>query len=113
LKEHYYNADIFFMPSLSEGLPNSMLEAAAMELALIGSGEGGARDIIVDGKNGYYVKDPEAELFAKKVLYLYEHPKLLKEMKKNARVHMRENFQWDSIADDFVKVLEEYKEKNY
>jgi glycosyltransferase involved in cell wall biosynthesis len=107
LFEHYYNADVFFMPSLSEGLPNAMLEAAAMELALLGSGKGGIRDIIVNGKNGYFIREPDPEKFAEKILHLYNNPVLLGKMKKNARKHMKDKFKWETNVKELVNLFEE------
>jgi len=109
LFEHYCRADIFFMPSLSEGLPNAMLEAAAMELALIGSGKGGIRDIIVDGRNGYYVPEPDSEIFAEKILELYNNPELLKRMQKHARVHMKKKFKWETNVKELVKLFNDLR----
>jgi glycosyltransferase involved in cell wall biosynthesis len=106
LMEHFSNSDIFFLPSLSEGLPNSMLEAASMELALIGSGKGGTRDIIRDGKNGYYVKSSEPEEFAEKILYLYNNPEKLRQMKKESREIVMKNFNWVNIVKDMKKVFQ-------
>ena len=111
LHKHYYNADVFFMPSLSEGLPNAMLEAASMELALLGSGKGGIRDIIVDGKNGYYVREPDSGFFTEKILHLYNNPDLLKSMKKHARKHMKDKFKWETNVENLVKLFEELAAK--
>lgn len=105
MMKYYYQADVFFLPSLSEGLPNSMLEAAAMELALIGSGEGGTRDIIDEGKNGYYIRDPDAGYFSEKILYLYNNPEILKKMKAYSRKVALKRFNWDDIVKNLVKVL--------
>lgn len=46
------SADVFCFPSIREGLPVSLMEAAAAALPLIGAENRGTRDIIEHGKNG-------------------------------------------------------------
>ncbi|MEC7985499.1 MAG: glycosyltransferase family 4 protein [Myxococcota bacterium] len=54
LKEKYYpEADIFLIPSHSEGFPNSMLEAMAAGLPVVGSPAGAIPEVIVPPKNGF------------------------------------------------------------
>ena len=50
-------ADILFMPSLSEGLPVVGVQALAMGLALVVGRVGGFVDLVEDGQNGY-MRDP-------------------------------------------------------
>jgi glycosyltransferase involved in cell wall biosynthesis len=112
LKKYYRNADIFFLPSLSEGLPNSMLEASAMENALIGSGKGGTRDIIVEGENGYYIREPSAEAFAEKILFLYKHPKELAKMKRRSRKLVGKQFSWEDNTKRMVAAFQKLIDKS-
>lgn len=47
--------DIFVLPSLSEGLPLSLLEAMAAQRAIIASRVGGVPEVIAHGENGLLV----------------------------------------------------------
>jgi len=48
-------ADVFALPSASEGLSNALLEACACGLAVVASRVGGATDFIETGRNGMLV----------------------------------------------------------
>lgn len=52
LLPYYRAADVFILPSISEGLSNSMLEAMACGVAIMASRVGGAREAIAPGVSG-------------------------------------------------------------
>lgn len=51
--------DFVIVPSLSEGIPNIVLEALAMNKPVIGTNVGGIPEIIGHGKNGWLVEPAE------------------------------------------------------
>lgn len=53
LRPYYGAADVFILPSISEGLSNSMLEAMASGAAIMAGNVGGAREAVEDGVNGF------------------------------------------------------------
>jgi glycosyltransferase involved in cell wall biosynthesis len=61
VRDYYQAADIFALPSRTEGLSNSLLEAMASELPVIATAVGGANDVIEHGISGVLVapEDPE------------------------------------------------------
>jgi glycosyltransferase involved in cell wall biosynthesis len=56
--DHFYLADAFAMPSVSEGFGFVFLEAAACGVPVLGGSKDGSRDALVDGRLGVMV-DPE------------------------------------------------------
>jgi glycosyltransferase involved in cell wall biosynthesis len=56
--EGFRNADILFMPSLSEGLPVVGVRALALGLAVVAGRVGGFLDLVDVGENGFLI-DPE------------------------------------------------------
>ncbi|MEK7384134.1 MAG: glycosyltransferase family 4 protein [Elusimicrobiota bacterium] len=59
----YAAADAFFLPSISEGLSNALLEAMSSGLAVVASRVGGTAETVEDGRTGLlFGRDDEAGL---------------------------------------------------
>ena len=56
IKNCFYESSVLVLPSYGEGLPKVALEAAATGMPLIVSDTRGARDCVIEGKNGFYTK---------------------------------------------------------
>jgi glycosyltransferase involved in cell wall biosynthesis len=64
------------LPSRREGLPRSLLEAAAMGLPLVAADVPGCREIVADGVNGFLVPVGDAVALAAKIELLLDQPAL-------------------------------------
>lgn len=85
LSEVYAAADIFFLPSTSEGLSNALLEAMASGLAPMASAVGGTAETIEDGRTGLlFGRDDEPALRAT-VRRLIEEKGLVERLGRAAR----------------------------
>jgi glycosyltransferase involved in cell wall biosynthesis len=72
------DADIFVLPSYSEGCPVSMLEAMAAGQALVSTPVGGIPDILHDGKNGVLIDSAEPDLIYDALHKLMSSPELVR-----------------------------------
>ena len=61
-------ADLFLLTSEREGFPNALLEANSLGLPVVAFAcKGGIKEIIEEGKNGFFVEFGACELMAKKI----------------------------------------------
>ncbi|MHA2098414.1 MAG: glycosyltransferase family 4 protein [Candidatus Kariarchaeaceae archaeon] len=84
LMEYYTEADIFILPSLSEGLPKVLPEAMSKGLPIIASRIGGIPEIVKDGENGILVSPNNIEELAKAIKVLLDDSELRKRMGINS-----------------------------
>lgn len=83
--DYYHAADIFVLPSRTEGLSNALLEAMACGLPAIASDVGGAVDLIQPGQNGILFKSEEQADLARHLIELLKTPDLWQPMGLRAR----------------------------
>lgn len=101
LKEIYKEADIFFLPSISEGIANVVLEAMAMKLAVLVSDCGGMKEIIDQGKNGYLVESFNYSDMAKLLFLLCNKEEIRNKLGKESRKTIVEKFSLTRYIDVF------------
>lgn len=76
--------DIFVLPSLWEGLPLVLIEAAALGKPMVATDIGGVREVIRNGENGILVRPRDSAKLAESVIRLIEDPSLASKLGLNA-----------------------------
>lgn len=105
IDEVYAYAGIFVIPSRSEGFPNALCEAMAAGLACISFDFiAGPRDIIVDGENGFLVKDGDIDGLANKIQFLIENEKERTRLGKNA-LNLKNRLHSDIIGKEYLNFI--------
>lgn len=94
--------DIFVNPSYSEGLPTSVLEAGAIGLPIIATDVGGTNEIIENYKTGFLIPDKDIKALEVKICELIENKDLRGKVGRNAHEFIKQNFNWDKIADEWI-----------
>lgn len=98
----YQKADVFVLPSLNEGMSNSLLEALASGLAIVATDTGGTKEL-VDESNGVVVKKKSGDEVAGALEELFENKGVLEKMKKTSR-KKAEGMSWDKMVEGYIKI---------
>ena len=105
MKSFLNSIDIFVFPSLWEGFGNAMVEAMLEKRPAVAFNLTSNPEIIIDKSIGYLVDYPNMEDFTIKVLTLAKNDQLRKAMGEKASVSIRSRFSFDSIINDWEKLL--------
>jgi glycosyltransferase involved in cell wall biosynthesis len=92
---------VFLFPSLFEGFGKALVEAMARGLVVVASAEGGAKDLIRDGVNGFVVPVGDAAALAKACLFAQEDAALARRVSEHARAAALEHT-WERLALETV-----------
>jgi glycosyltransferase involved in cell wall biosynthesis len=79
------NADVFWLTSKWEGLPNVVLEAMASGKPVIARNVGACRELINHGETGFLVAGRDANKFAHYTLGLLTDPGRVREMESGGQ----------------------------
>jgi glycosyltransferase involved in cell wall biosynthesis len=91
-------ADILVLPSLSEGFPNTLLEAMASGLPIIATNITGIHEIVKDGENGFLVEPKNPEDIADRITKLLDDAPLREIISHNNKEKSKQ-FSWSHIVD--------------
>jgi len=91
-------ADLFVMPSISEGLGTAILEAGAAGLPIVSTPVGGIPDIIRDGDTGLLASPGDSDALADALIRMSGDPDLAARCGEAARRHVDEQFSEESLV---------------
>ena len=91
LFEAYRRADIFVLPSLSEGIPKTLVEAMAFGVPIVATCVGGIPDVVKNGETGLLVEPRSPQAMVHAMERLIHDTELRKRVIKNGYVFVREH----------------------
>jgi glycosyltransferase involved in cell wall biosynthesis len=99
--------DALALSSLTEGLPNVVLEASAAGVPVVATAVGGTGEIIKDGVTGYLVPPAQALTMAERLLRLANDADARKQMGEAARERVRRKFSFESQSQSYQRLIDE------
>lgn len=96
--------DVFVLPSLSEGMSNTILEAMATELPSVVTSVGANPDLIEDGKTGFLINPRDAGSLADRIHKLAEDRDLRSTLGKQARQKVESEFSLQRMLENYSRL---------
>ena len=102
--DYIRRSDLFVLPSRSEGIANTLMEAIGLGKAVLATDVGGTSEVVSHGVNGYLCQ-PSPEGIAAGIVYFLKHPAKLGEFgHKNGE--LRPRFLWPGIVARYEELYE-------
>lgn len=108
--EYYQSADIFVLPSHTEGLPLVIIEAMACGIPVIASSVGGISEVVEDNINGFLVPPHNTSLLAYKLSILINDPSLREKFAENTLKTIKQSF---NANNKTKKLIELYRNEYF
>ena len=98
--------DVFVLPSLWEGLPNSLLEAMAVGRACAASGVDGSRELVADGEHGLLTEAANSHSIAQALLRLALDGALRARLGAAARLRAENEYSFGRMMSEYEAVYD-------
>ena len=99
--------DVFVLPSLSEGISNTILEAMASRLPVLATARGGNVELVEDGHHGRLFEPGDSTSLARMLGEYLANPSLRQAHAERARGSAVERFSMDTMVASYQAVYEQ------
>jgi len=107
LSKYYSAADITVIPSYYEPFGMTAIEAMACGSSVIASRVGGLKSTVKENQVGALFEPRNAAQLAEKIKIIFDQPSINKELRKNARPYVEDNFSWKYVAKSVAAVYQD------
>lgn len=98
--------DLFVLPSLAEGVSNTILEAMATDLPVIATDVGGNPDLVSEGDTGFLVPKVDPIEMAKAIGRYLENSELMEQHGRNSLKRIQDGFNLSSMVNHYLTVYD-------
>lgn len=99
--------NLFVLPSINEGISNTILEAMATELPVIATDVGGNPELVIHNQTGYLVPKQNPTAMAEAFKYYLDNPDLLIGHGKAGRARCESTFSLNRMITDYMNVYDD------
>ena len=100
-----FSADVFILPSRSEGLPMALLEAMSAGLPVIATRLEGLAEVVVEGVHGLFAPVDDADVLADVILQLLRDPYMRARMGAAAKQRVNEMYSIDHAGEQYLALM--------
>jgi glycosyltransferase involved in cell wall biosynthesis len=104
--------DLFVLPSLAEGISNTILEAMATGLPVLATAVGGNRELVREGLTGTLVPRDDPESMALALRAYAESTDLCRRQGKEARRAIESDFGMEAMVNAYMAIYDTWLAKN-
>jgi len=108
----YHAFDIFVLPSLIEGISNTILEAMASALPVVATNVGGNPELVVENQTGRLVPAADPQAMAEALVDYIADENLRHQHGENGLTHIRENHSMDNMVNNYLNVYDKALSKS-
>jgi sugar transferase (PEP-CTERM/EpsH1 system associated) len=98
----------FVLPSLAEGISNTVLEAMASGLPVVATAVGGNPELIAAGRTGLLVPADDVDAMAQALLRLAADPAAAQAMGREGRAEVERRFSLETMVAAYRRVYDQY-----
>jgi sugar transferase (PEP-CTERM/EpsH1 system associated) len=98
--------DSFVLPSIAEGISNTILEAMASALPVVATDVGGNAELLTEGVTGRLVPARDADTMARALLADFREPEQALERGRRARLEVERRFTLDGMVKAYGDLYE-------
>ena len=105
--------DIVLMPSKWEGLPMALLEAMALQKAVVATAVGGIPNVIKDDENGLLAPAGNIPVFEEKLRKVIDNKELRDRISANAMETVINHFSAKTVSSKYESLYDDVKNKQH
>ena len=102
-------ADLFILPSATEGLSNALLEALAVGLPAIATNIGGAPDVIQHDQSGWLIPPDQPEALRQAILTLFKDGERRDQFGRKGHERIQQNYSLITTADRLYSLYQQVR----
>jgi glycosyltransferase involved in cell wall biosynthesis len=99
--------DVAVSASLSEGLPNAVMEAMAAGAPVVATAVGGTTELVIDGATGFLAPPANADALARRILDALRNPELSSRMAAHGRRRVLGLFSMRRMVESVERLYDE------
>lgn len=98
--------DCFVLPSIAEGISNTILEAMATGLPVIATAVGGNPELVEENRSGSLVPPSDPDSLAQAIIELAKHPENARSMGQYGRRLVEDRYSMNAMVNQYQKIYD-------
>jgi len=108
VRKFLQSIDIYALITGMDLAPLTLKEAQLMGKPVIATDVGGDKEMMIDGKTGFLVREGDADDIIEKIRNLLEDRQTASRMGEEGTKFVRNEFNWEKVVRNFLKIIKPY-----